>query len=513
MEMTAAILFHALGQTVKTDRIDWGVVPVTVSSVHVRQEDGTIPSPESGSGLQPSELYVESSRIYTADPRGPAFYPAQTVCAADLAAKVTETWNGLNEWELDMCDGILRGDAPERIFDPGTRYLHRYYALIDRRLSSIYMSPFLAREMDAAGQGRSVSGFLPQAAGPGLLLEKEFHESVHRKCSFYYNEDSAATVCYCRNIFIDRQYFGRLVMYLEPDETSLTRGEEQIFDLFADRMQQYYQNTAHLRSHTRTDLLQHLCQTLLSGNTVSRQTIDNTLHKTGWQSRHRYVLMELRFFETPGWNTHLENTLPYLSRQLEKEWEHSCVFTWEQKIICLINLSLSAPAEKNRAATDELKEICRKLAVFIRDNICHAGVSSVFEDFSLLETAAEQARAALSVGSRKDPGFWYFLFDQYRLDFYLSTLQSSLKSAMLQHPAVRELAAYDEENHTELVPTLRAYLYSGLNMTAAAESMYVHRTTFCRRMDRILALTSLKLNDPDTLMELMISLRLTEGQD
>ena len=50
-----------------------------------------------------------------------------------------------------------------------------------------------------------------------------------------------------------------------------------------------------------------------------------------------------------------------------------------------------------------------------------------------------------------------------------------------------------------------------MNMTRAAENLYIHRTTFCRRMDHIRKLTGLELEDPDTVLTLQLSCRIRKN--
>jgi purine catabolism regulator len=82
---------------------------------------------------------------------------------------------------------------------------------------------------------------------------------------------------------------------------------------------------------------------------------------------------------------------------------------------------------------------------------------------------------------------------------------------MLVHPAVCILEKYDKVHGTELSGTLKAFLESGMNMTRAAENLYIHRTTFCRRMDHIRKLTGLELEDPDTVLTLQLSCRIRKN--
>lgn len=62
-------------------------------------------------------------------------------------------------------------------------------------------------------------------------------------------------------------------------------------------------------------------------------------------------------------------------------------------------------------------------------------------------------------------------------DFYEDTL----------HPMVR----YDDQNRTELVATLQAYLSSNCNMNATAAAVFAHRHTIAARLERIRELTGL----------------------
>ena len=88
------------------------------------------------------------------------------------------------------------------------------------------------------------------------------------------------------------------------------------------------------------------------------------------------------------------------------------------------------------------------------------------------------------------------------------TLKDSISSTFLIHPAIYKLKQFDEENRLELTDTLKAYLAHGRNMSAAADAIYIHRTTFCRRMDQIKKITGLDLDDLSTVILLELSFQL-----
>ena len=91
-------------------------------------------------------------------------------------------------------------------------------------------------------------------------------------------------------------------------------------------------------------------------------------------------------------------------------------------------------------------------------------------------------------------------------------MTKDLPSEQLLHPAVRLLRDRDIQKGTELTPTLRAYLNCGMNMTHAADQLYIHRTTFCRRMEQISHLTGITEFTSDLTLDLLISLKLLEEE-
>ena len=73
------------------------------------------------------------------------------------------------------------------------------------------------------------------------------------------------------------------------------------------------------------------------------------------------------------------------------------------------------------------------------------------------------------------------------------------------------LRDYDAEHNTEFYETLRTYLDNHLNAVQSAKELFIHRSTFLYRMDRIKELIGLDMEDKDMLLYLMISYRLLDA--
>ncbi|MEV4734643.1 helix-turn-helix domain-containing protein [Saccharopolyspora sp. NPDC049426] len=70
---------------------------------------------------------------------------------------------------------------------------------------------------------------------------------------------------------------------------------------------------------------------------------------------------------------------------------------------------------------------------------------------------------------------------------------------------------YDAHKRADLVPTLRAYVRSNLNMSKTASVLGVNPNTVVHRLRRIRELTHRDPNDSDDLLMLAIGLRLLDS--
>ncbi|HEX5119958.1 MAG TPA: helix-turn-helix domain-containing protein [Pseudonocardiaceae bacterium] len=102
-------------------------------------------------------------------------------------------------------------------------------------------------------------------------------------------------------------------------------------------------------------------------------------------------------------------------------------------------------------------------------------------------------------------------------DVHVETLMLELRDIVVARGdqptgAVARLLAYDAENNTHLVETLRAYLDAFGDVTAAAARLYVHPNTFRYRLRRLVHVGQVNLRDPDARFAIMLQLRTVVGR-
>ena len=130
-----------------------------------------------------------------------------------------------------------------------------------------------------------------------------------------------------------------------------------------------------------------------------------------------------------------------------------------------------------------------------------AGFSSLFADFSLVRTAADQAALAYGLVDDAEAGGAFgstlscFYDDCWFEDVRLRLDLDADAAWLLDHAAVA-LARADAEDGAAYVETALAYLGNGCNASRTAEALFIHRNTLAYRLKRIKALSGIDLENP-----------------
>ena len=81
------------------------------------------------------------------------------------------------------------------------------------------------------------------------------------------------------------------------------------------------------------------------------------------------------------------------------------------------------------------------------------------------------------------------------LDYLLHTLSDNKMTGYLLHPALLVLESYDNENQSELLPTLCRFARDGFSQAETAKQLHIHLNTLKYRLKRICNLTGVTFHD------------------
>lgn len=140
------------------------------------------------------------------------------------------------------------------------------------------------------------------------------------------------------------------------------------------------------------------------------------------------------------------------------------------------------------------EDFTAKLLSFSKLNHMKAGISQPFADILKIHDYYLQAVNTLTLGEQAYPEeILHFAADL--LPQYLFQHADPTGLSVGIHYHIYHLMGYDQEYHTEFIPTLRAYLANDRNATKAAAALHIHRSTFFYRIKKIEELLDISMTN------------------
>ncbi|MBS7406429.1 MAG: helix-turn-helix domain-containing protein, partial [Coriobacteriales bacterium] len=136
------------------------------------------------------------------------------------------------------------------------------------------------------------------------------------------------------------------------------------------------------------------------------------------------------------------------------------------------------------------------------------GLSNDFKSLAGLGNAYLQGKMALREGQQRRGDDSVFRFGDFRVDFICTELLKQVDTPYLISRDIINIAAYDEENGTNLLDTLEAYLRNERSMTKTSNCLFLHRNSVAYRIEKVKALLRCDLDNPETRAGLQLSLKI-----
>lgn len=508
MQMTSSIIYWRLSNSVLLEKTCGRSTDVTVNRVRVFHdstplEAGCLYVADSQSVSKTPVLRqdvafvfcnLDASMHLPFDPKTDYCVVAESISVEDLLEDIFDCWTAVVDWDARMSAAVLSEDHVDDVFSIGAELLDRKFGIHDTSLKMIFRTKDFITDL---GVSEDSSDYLKIVRAHAL--NSEFHRAILKDAPFYYDDDQADKQLMCINMRYETRFIARLIVPMEDDEKVMDPGEMQLFSIYATHIEDAYRHDASVfLPQRRNQALRDMFKYLMNGAKLSRTNMENILRASGWSVDQNFIVIVFRLHVEPGWVVRKDVSQAFLCRQLEWEWPQSCAVEHDEDIAWVINLDAAG------LSADDY-DLFQSMAGFVRDNVCNAGISRLFSDFAQYPQAITQADAALAIGMIKNPHFWYYPFDQYKLDYLRQKMTEDMPVIQLCHPAILKLKAHDEEKETDLSRTLECYLNCEQNAATASERMFIHRSTFFRRLEHIRELTNVDLDDPQEVLYLRLS--------
>ena len=403
----------------------------------------------------------------------------------DLFDEVNSTISALLDWVMQLKDSC-NGDAPvSEIMSIGSRLMNAPLCLYDG-------ANYREIVIQCGNKAQSFS------KGYELFLDNNYKSHLKEKGVYEYPDGPDDEKNLYKNIFYKDRMVAVLVAGLHNKQ--IHEGERQVLLHLSEYLATSYLDEVHhkllrKRNEERYDTLVRIVFAERPQVTMEMLSL---LARFNWKQEHTYHVVVLQEICEP--NSVFD--FPYLRNKLEGDWRDSCLLSADSRFVWVVNITLS---QKSPDA-----DLHAYIAGFIGDHILKAGASEHGVGFEVLSSLYKQACFALIMGQEKYPNTWMFAFKDFRLEYVLEKLFSEFPAEDTIHPGLAKLIAYDKENAMDYVGTLGCYIDNQFRASVAAEKLFVHRSTFLRRLERIAELSGITLKDPDEVLHVMISLRICE---
>ena len=236
---------------------------------------------------------------------------------------------------------------------------------------------------------------------------------------------------------------------------------------------------------------------LLNDVNVSEESIRRIIQSSG-ENTERFRCILIRTINGSG-----QLQSDYLCRLIESTFHGLIAVEYNGNIVVLFDsVSVVLPEQ-------EFFSRMRDLLAPLRLN---AGISRSFQNLSDFKEFYRQSAAALDTVDMPEPGSITF-FEKSILQYMIKNACGEFSPVTLYPSGLLKLKEYCRTSDVDYMQVLRIWLDSGCNVSEAARRLYLHRSTFIKRMDRIREILSLDLEDPEDLLWLRLSMHLIEYRE
>ena len=172
-------------------------------------------------------------------------------------------------------------------------------------------------------------------------------------------------------------------------------------------------------------------------------------------------------------------------------------------IVCLISAATLKYAEKSAHYLHTVHELLSQVNTSID---LYLSLGRIYCCMTEIRKSYQEAKQSLDMCKRIKMTNRIILYSDlgiYRLFLNINNIQELHEFV---HYYLGPILEYDEQNRTELLPTLRQYLYCNAHLAKTERALSIHRKTLLHRLNQISDLLSIDLGDAITRLNLFNSI-------
>lgn len=280
-------------------------------------------------------------------------------------------------------------------------------------------------------------------------------------------------------------------------ERALYASDEIVFESLAGFLRLMLPQQTHRMGLQRKPRKNHAAETILRALMAQERTNDeaiDSLHAIGWFRSESYAVLAIE----PVNGDLRAAQADAICDRLESRVENCCTFVFLPLVFAVVKTTLR-----------EQEALRKSLFLLAQENDLHIGLCETYTGFSALSQRAEQARRALNRAAADQPVVFYS-------DLFAEELAANAIGAFSPElvclRSVREMVLYDRAHGTNYLETAELYVKHRFNAVKTAGELFIHRSTFLYRLDRIREQFGLDLDsDAISLLHVLYSFQIAKG--
>lgn len=234
---------------------------------------------------------------------------------------------------------------------------------------------------------------------------------------------------------------------------------------------------------------------LIEDKYVDKDLLEETLERLYANMKRNLYVAVVDVIQYESTLTHLAY-FKDLFKRLQGEYEY---FVYLNNIVIIVstdNATLNIERDLNG-----LHKFFEKYQIF-------AGVSSSFQNLMDIQKYYREALTALNYGLSTGLDINIFMYDDFRLEHFLKSVRDTMDIKELINPLALLMQEYDDNNGTDYLELLYAYLLNGRNAPLVAQKLGIEEKDLQRRLEDAKEIFNLDWNNGVRLYSLVASLRI-----
>lgn len=357
------------------------------------------------------------------------------------------------------------------------------------RASEMLQNPVLL--LDARGHVVAQSA-LSESTEPTALLQTDKsmdteYATVHVQ---RIGNSSAPEAMYCRLQSGETRY----TLFCPASERPLYASDEMVLESLAGFLRlMLSERTLRFDSpaeHRERDFAARLFRALMMQDGTEQQSCES-LEKIGWGSADEYAVLAIEPINGDLRTARADAICDLLGQELEG----SCAFSFSPVIVAIVRTGLL-----------EIDAMKAKLRALAKDHALRIGMCESLAGFRLFSERLQQAKQALNHADEFDGAAGTSDVFAQELSNWL---QQDTPKELLCMRSVRALTQYDHMHDTNYLETAEQYVINRFNAVRTAGALFIHRSTFLYRLERIKTQFGLDLDDKNlSMLHLLFSFQL-----